>query len=417
MKFPAPDVITASAGRRRRSTAMNSPRSRSPGSRPVLEVREVVGARGLGPGPASAARRARAPAGRRRAPAGRRRSRARARRRRRAPRGPDGRGRASAAASGRRGACSRAWSMSPRRPPTATRRSASSHPAGERRVEADRQVARVDGRVVVDVVLAAERGGDGQARWPRRRRARPPRPARSSRRSPTTTSGRSAPARSSLQAREVAAPAAAGACGARRAPRRRRRPPRRARPPAAPARPAPGGPRAARRTRARRARGSARPRRPGRPTSPRSRRPPGSRSPGRPRGRSISRANLADEEEQRRRVLGGRVDADEACVAPGPAGDEAHARAGRSASRRPRPCSRRRPPCRHDDQPDLGRVVERVERGEVALAGDAEDESTPCSSSWSTRIRPPRARHGSTGSSKKTVARCVFGLSASAGST
>ena len=36
------------------------------------------------------------------------------------------------------------------------------HPAGERGVEADRQVARVDGRVVVHVVLAAERGGDGQ---------------------------------------------------------------------------------------------------------------------------------------------------------------------------------------------------------------------------------------------------------------
>ena len=83
-------------------------------------------------------------------------------------------------------------------------------------------------------------------------------------------------------------------------------------------------------------------------------------------------ADLADQEDQRRRVLVGRVDADRGVGCPRPAGDEADAGLARQLAVR----------LGHvrggglvpaGDEPDR-RVVERVEHREIALAGNAERE-------------------------------------------
>ena len=79
--------------------------------------------------------------------------------------------------------------------------------------------------------------------------------------------------------------------------------------------------------------------------------------------------HLADEEDERSRVLVGGVDPDRGVRRARRARDEADPRAGRSASRRPPPCSPRRLVAGRE-QPDR-RVPDRVEHAEVALARDA----------------------------------------------
>ena len=213
-----------------------------------------------------------------------RRSPGRSRRPRRARRGRGGRGRGVWRGRGTSRSVYPRVVMSPSRPPTATSRSASSHAARERRVEADRQVARVDGRVVVDVVLAAERGGDGHG-------------ARLAEGEHVLAGLRAPAALADDDERPLGAgqqlPQARQVAGRGLRPRRvdrgrvrhvglleehvlRQRQHGGAR----------AGPRASPRRRARRARGSGRPPPPGRPTSPRSRRAPRSPAPGRPRARA-----------------------------------------------------------------------------------------------------------------------------------
>ena len=63
------------------------------------------------------------------------------------------------------------------------------------------------------------------------------------------------------------------------------------------------------------------------------------------------------------------------------------------------------------------RVVERVEDGQVALAGDAEGQVGPVQHELVDQDLPAAARQRRTGCSRKIVARWVLGLSASAGST
>ena len=66
----------------------------------------------------------------------------------------------------------------------------------------------------------------------------------------------------------------------------------------------------------------------------------------------------------------------------------------------------------------MRRVVQRVEHRQVALAGDAEREVGAVQDELVDEDLPAAAAHGrTTGCSKYTVGRWVFGFSASAGST
>ena len=77
------------------------------------------------------------------------------------------------------------------------------------------------------------------------------------------------------------------------------------------------------------------------------------------------------------------------------------------------------PSWRQRDQPDrVARLPERVERRDVALARDAEDRVGPVDTKLVDEDLPAAAAHGSsTCRSSRIDARCVFGFSASAGST
>ena len=63
------------------------------------------------------------------------------------------------------------------------------------------------------------------------------------------------------------------------------------------------------------------------------------------------------------------------------------------------------------------RVVERVEHREVALAGHAERDVGAVHDQLVDENLAAAAAHSSIGRSKKTVGRCSFGFSSSAGST
>ncbi len=70
-----------------------------------------------------------------------------------------------------------------------------------------------------------------------------------------------------------------------------------------------------------------------------------------------------------------------------------------------------------DDEPQR-RVAQRVEDGQVALAGDAERQLGAVQDELVDEDLPAAAAHTrTTGCSKYTVGRWVFGFSASAGST
>ena len=127
----------------------------------------------------------------------------------------------------------------------------------------------------------------------------------------------------------------------------------------------------------------------------------------------VAARHLADEEDQRRRVLVGGVHADgrvgRARAArdeadPRPAGELAvrlgHVRGGSLVAAR--------------DEPDR-RVVERIEHRQVALAGDAESQLDAVQLELVDE-RLAAASHRSTGCSRRIVARWSFGFSSSAGS-
>ena len=127
----------------------------------------------------------------------------------------------------------------------------------------------------------------------------------------------------------------------------------------------------------------------------------------------VATRHLADEEDQRRRVLVGGVHADGRVRRARAARDEAdprparelavglgHVRCGSLVAAR--------------DQPDR-RVVERVEHRQVALAGDAEGQLDAVQLELVDE-RLAAASHRSTGCSRRIVARWSFGFSSSAGS-
>ena len=186
---------------------------------------------------------------------------------------------------------------------------------------------------------------------------------------PRIANGRFAPASSVRRASSQLAPGSAARRGT--AVRPALPTPGRACPPAARARPGRAGPRTRPCRRARRARGCGRRCRSGRPTSRAGRTSAGSRPPGTPRA-PPARGDLADEQDQRRRVLVGGVHADGGLRRAGPARDHADPRpAGQLAVGLGRIRGARFVPAR--DQADR-RLVQPVEQLEVALAGDAERE-------------------------------------------
>ena len=123
--------------------------------------------------------------------------------------------------------------------------------------------------------------------------------------------------------------------------------------------------------------------------------------------------HLADEEEHRRRVLLRRVDADRRLRRARPARHETDARTPRELAVRLRSIGRTLLVAA-GDEPD-GRVVERVEHRQVALAGKAEREVGAVQLELVDQDLSA-GPHGS-GSSERTVARWRRGLSSSAGST
>jgi hypothetical protein len=124
--------------------------------------------------------------------------------------------------------------------------------------------------------------------------------------------------------------------------------------------------------------------------------------------------HLADEQDHRRRVLRGRVDADRGVRRPGPPRDEADARTPRQL-----PVGlghvRRARLVPADDELDT-RVAQGVEDGQVALPGDAEGDVDPVQLELVDEDAPAAADHSSSGASRKIVARWSFGFSSSAGS-
>ena len=129
---------------------------------------------------------------------------------------------------------------------------------------------------------------------------------------------------------------------------------------------------------------------------------------------AILAGDLTDEQEHRRRVLERDVDTGRGVGRTGPTRDEADARASGELAVRLGHARRARLHAAHDEL-DLGGVVERVERGEVALAGDAEDAVGPVEPELVDE--DPAARpHREMGRSKNTVALCCFGLFAFSGS-
>src|SRR3954466_11162760 len=82
---------------------------------------------------------------------------------------------------------------------------------------------------------------------------------------------------------------------------------------------------------------------------------------------------LTDEEDDRRRILEGRVDAYRRMRGSGAPGDERNPRAARQLAVRVRHVGRARFVATDDEADLLALVVEAVEEREVALAGDAED--------------------------------------------
>ena len=126
--------------------------------------------------------------------------------------------------------------------------------------------------------------------------------------------------------------------------------------------------------------------------------------------------HLADEEDERRRVLRGRVDADGSVRRTGRARDEADAGLARQL---PVPLRhvRRARLVAGDDEPDRC-VAERVEDGDVALARDAERRVDAVHNQLVDEDLRTGAGQGTMiGCSRKIVARWVFGFSSSAGST
>ena len=126
--------------------------------------------------------------------------------------------------------------------------------------------------------------------------------------------------------------------------------------------------------------------------------------------------HLADQQDHRRRVLGGGVDPDAGVRGPRSAGDQADPGAagelpvGLGHVRGPRLVA-------GDDQSQRG-VVQRVEHGEVALARDAEGQLGAMDGELIDEDLASGAGHVRTsGASQKIVAFWVLGLSASAGST
>ena len=130
---------------------------------------------------------------------------------------------------------------------------------------------------------------------------------------------------------------------------------------------------------------------------------------------TVSARHLADEENERRRVLEGGVHAGRRMCRPGRTGGEAntgaagqlavgfgHVRGAGLVAR--------------DDEPD-GRVPEGIEGADIALAGNAEHRVDAVHDELVDEDPRPRAGHRSIGWSKKTVACCRFGFASSAEST
>ena len=202
MKFPAPQVNTASEGRRRRRNANTSARSRSPGSGRGSRLRGSRRARtrpsrsSAGPRWAASLRSPAANSSGRRRRAGRF--------RRRAPARPGRIDVHERLARPRHLEQRVAASRHVAQPPTDGDEEVSFlHPSRERRIHADRLVGRRSARAVVDVVLAAKRRDRPQSRSPRRRRPCPSPACADQPPSPTTTSGRSAAASSSPRRRQL----------------------------------------------------------------------------------------------------------------------------------------------------------------------------------------------------------------------
>ena len=123
--------------------------------------------------------------------------------------------------------------------------------------------------------------------------------------------------------------------------------------------------------------------------------------------------HVPDEQDQRRRVLLRGVHPDRRLRRARAARDEADPRAAGELAVRLRGV---RGPLlvAAGDEPDR-RVVERVEHGQEALAGQAEREVDPVQLELVDEDAAA-VSHRSSGSSRRTVARCSFGLASSAGS-
>jgi hypothetical protein len=125
--------------------------------------------------------------------------------------------------------------------------------------------------------------------------------------------------------------------------------------------------------------------------------------------------HLPDEQDQRRRVLVGGMDADRGVGGAGRTGDEADAgAAGELAVGVGHVRGARLVACDHESD---RRVVQRVEDGDVALAWNAERRLDAVDDELVDEHLRAGSRHKTRGRSKKTVGRWSFGLSSSAGST
>jgi hypothetical protein len=124
---------------------------------------------------------------------------------------------------------------------------------------------------------------------------------------------------------------------------------------------------------------------------------------------------LADEQEHRRRVLEGGRDTDRGVHRARRSRDQADPRAPGELAGGLGHVRRRRLVARGDEAHRA--VVERVEDREVALARNPECDARAVERELIDEDPAAAARHRRTGSSRKIVARWVFGLSASAGST
>ena len=123
--------------------------------------------------------------------------------------------------------------------------------------------------------------------------------------------------------------------------------------------------------------------------------------------------HVPDEQDQRRRVLHRGMHADGRLGRPRAAGDEADpGPAGELAVRLGG--VRGALLVAAGDEPDR-RVVKRVEHGQEALARQAEREVDPVQLELVDEDAAA-VSHRSSGSSRRTVARCSFGLASSAGS-